>query len=351
MSSTASAPLPAPGMAPPPARRTGALARVGSSPMLRFLGRRLLIAIPVLWGVTFLTFLVINHLPGNAAQELLGINATPQQVHQLSVQLGLEKPLLTRYGEWLHGLVTGNLGHSLASGQSVNSILGADLPVTFELIAFALLIALAFAVPIALLSARRPGGMFDRVAMVFSMAGLSIANYVLALILVYFFAVKLNWLPALGWVPPDHGFADNIKYLIMPAVSIALSLMCFYTRQLRADLIQQLRGEDYVTTARAKGAGTWRVITRHALRNSAFGLITTVALNFGTLLGVTVIIEEIFGLPGIGHALLSAINQRDLPVVEGAVFVFALMVILANLIADLLYAALDPRVKYGGTPD
>ena len=343
MSSTASAPLPASGVG----RRAGALARVGSSPMLRFLGRRLLIAIPVLWGVTFLTFLVINHLPGNAAQELLGINATPQQVHELSVQLGLDKPLLTRYGNWLHDLVTGSLGHSLASGQSVTSILGADLPVTFELVAFALLIALVFAVPIALLSARRPGGVFDRVAMVFSMAGLSIANYVLALILVYVFAVRLNWLPALGWAPPDHGFGTNIKYLIMPAVSIALSLLCFYTRQLRADLIQQLHGEDYVTTARAKGAGAWRVITRHALRNSVFGLITTVALNFGTLLGVTVIIEQIFGLPGIGHELLSAINQRDVPVVEGAVFVFALMVILANLIADLLYAALDPRVKYG----
>jgi peptide/nickel transport system permease protein len=189
------------------------------------------------------------------------------------------------------------------------------------------------------------------VAMVFSMAGLSIANYVLALILVYVFAVRLNWLPALGWVPPSQGFGNNIKFLTMPAVSIGLSLMCFYTRQLRADLIQQLRGEDYVTTARAKGAGTWRVITRHALRNSVFGLITTVALNFGTLLGVTVIIEEIFGLPGIGHELLSAIASRDVPVVEGAVFVFALMVILANLIADLLYAALDPRVKYGGTPD
>jgi peptide/nickel transport system permease protein len=318
---------------------------------LRFLGRRILVAIPVLWGVTFLTFVVVNHLPGNAAQELLGINATPQEIQQLSVKLGLNKPLLTRYGNWLHGLVTGNLGHSLASGQSVTSILGSTLPVTFELIAFALLISVAIAVPVALLSARRPGGIFDRVAMVFSMAGLSIANYVLALILVYFFAVRLDWLPALGWVPPDHGLGENIKYLILPAVSIALSLLCFYTRQLRADLIQQLHGEDYVTTARAKGASPWRVLTRHALRNSVFGLVTAVALNFGTLLGVTVIIEEIFGLPGIGHELLSAINSRDIPVIEGAVFVFGLIVVLCNLIADLLYAALDPRVKYGSAPD
>lgn len=343
MSSTASAPLPAPRMR----ARAGAFARVVRSPMLRFIGRRLLVAIPVLWGVTFLTFVVINHLPGNAAQELLGINATPQEIHQLSVKLGLDKPLLTRYWDWLHSLLTGSLGHSLANGQSVTSILGTDLPVTFELVAFSLLLALVFALPIGLLAAWRPGGIFDRTSLLLSMAGLSIANYILALILVYFFAVKLNWLPALGWVPPGKSVGQNIKYLILPAVSIALGLLCFYARQLRADLVQQIHGEDYVTTARAKGAGTWRVLTRHTLRNSVFGLITAVALNLGTLLGVTVIIEQIFGLPGIGHELLSAINSRDLPVIEGAVFVFGLIVVIANLIADLLYAWLDPRVRYG----
>ncbi len=345
MSSTASAPL----SASPRRASRGALTRVVRSPLLRFVGRRLLVAIPVLWGVTFLTFVVINHLPGNAAQQLLGVNATPQEVHQLAVKLGVDKPLLSQYGTWLSHLVQGDLGHSLASGQSVTSILGTDLPITFELIAYAFLISLGLAIPIALVAARRPNGIFDRTSMVFSMAGLSIANYILALILVYFFAVKLNWLPALGWVPPNKGLATNLKYLTLPAISVALSLMCFYTRQLRADLVQQLRTEDYVTTARAKGVGEWRVIRHHALRNSAFGLITAVALNLGTLLGVTVIIEQIFGLPGIGHELLSAINSRDLPVVEGAVFVFALIVVLANLLADLLYAALDPRVKYGST--
>jgi len=345
MSSTASTPL----SASPRRASTGALTRVVRSPLLRFVGRRLLVAIPVLWGVTFLTFVVINHLPGNAAQQLLGVNATPQEVHQLAVKLGVDKPLLSQYGTWLSHLVQGDLGHSLASGQSVTSILDTDLPITFELIAYAFLISLGLAIPIALVAARRPNGIFDRTSMVFSMAGLSIANYILALILVYFFAVKLNWLPALGWVPPNKGLATNIKYLTLPAISVALSLMCFYTRQLRADLVQQLRTEDYVTTARAKGVGEWRVIRHHALRNSAFGLITAVALNLGTLLGVTVIIEQIFGLPGIGHELLSAINSRDLPVVEGAVFVFALIVVLANLLADLLYAALDPRVKYGST--
>jgi peptide/nickel transport system permease protein len=319
--------------------------------MLRFVVRRLLAAIPVLFGVTLLTFVVMNSLPGDAAQELLGAQATPAEVHQLSLKLGLDKPFLTRYGDWLHGLVTGHLGHSLSSGQSVTSILGSDLPITFELILYAFLLSLLIAVPVAILSARRPGGIFDRISMVFSMSGLSIAPYVLALLLVWVFAVKLNVLPAIGWVPPDQGLGQNIRSLTLPAISIAVPLMCFYTRLLRADLLEQIYREDYVVTARAKGAGPWAVLMRHTLRNSVFGLITVIALNLGTLLGVTVIVEDIFGLPGIGHELLSAISNRDVPVVEGAVLVFAVIVVLANLLADLLYSALDPRVRYGGSPN
>jgi peptide/nickel transport system permease protein len=344
--SSSSAPLSA-----PLAARAGWLSRLVGSPMLRFVVRRLLAAIPVLFGVTLLTFVVMNSLPGDAAQELLGAQATPAEVHQLSLKLGLDKPFLTRYGDWLHGLVTGHLGHSLSSGQSVTSILGSDLPITFELILYAFVLSLLIAVPVAILSARRPGGIFDRISMVFSMSGLSIAPYVLALLLVWVFAVKLNVLPAIGWVPPDQGLGQNIRSLTLPAISIAVPLMCFYTRLLRADLLEQIYREDYVVTARAKGAGPWAVLMRHTLRNSVFGLITVIALNLGTLLGVTVIVEDIFGLPGIGHELLSAISNRDVPVVEGAVLVFAVIVVLANLLADLLYSALDPRVRYGGSPN
>ena len=341
MSST-SAPLSA-----PLAARAGLGSRLVGSPTLRFIVRRLLAAIPVLLGVTFLSFVVMNSLPGDAAQELLGAQATPAEIHQLEAKLGLDKPFLTRYWDWLHQAVIGHLGHSLSSGQSVASILGSDLPVTFELVAFAFVISLALAVPIALVSARNPNGLADRLSMMFSMAGLSIAPYVLALLLVYVFAVKLNVLPALGWVPPGQSIAQNIRYLILPAVSIGLGLLCFYTRLLRADLLEQMQGEDYVVTARAKGVRPWRVLTRHALRNSLFGLITVVALNLGTLLGFTVVIEDIFGIPGIGHELLQAIDNRDIPVIEGIVFVFALIVVLSNLAADVLYSVLDPRIRYG----
>ncbi len=340
--SSASAPLSAPLAAP-----AGRAGRLAGSPTLQFIVRRLLAAIPVLFGVTFLSFVVMNSLPGDAAQELLGASATPSEIHQLGVKLGLDKPFLTRYWDWLHQAVIGHLGHSLSSGQSVGSILGADLPVTFELVAYAFLVSLVLAVPLALLCARKPSGIADRLSMMFSMAGLSIAPYVLALVLVYVFAVKLNVLPAIGWVPPGQSLSQNIRYLTLPAVSIGLGLLCFYTRLLRADLLEQMQGEDYVVTARAKGVRPWRVLTRHALRNSLFGLITVVALNLGTLLGATVVIEDIFGLPGIGHELLQAIDNRDIPVIEGIVFVFAVIVVLSNLVADVLYSALDPRIRYG----
>jgi peptide/nickel transport system permease protein len=310
---------------------------------------RVATAIPVLWGVTFLTFLVINRLPGDAAQQLLGINATQQQIQELRSKLNLDQPFLTRYFDWLRDVVSGNLGRSFASDQTVTSILNERLPVTFELLAYALIVSLIFTVPVALIAARRPNGILDRVTMAISMVGLSLANYVLALILVYIFAVKLDVLPAIGYVNPSDGLWPFLKSLTLPAISIGFPLFCFYTRLLRADILEQMQGEDYVVTAAAKGVGPWRVLVRHALPNSLFGLLTVVGLNIGTLIGVTVIIESIFALPGIGQALVEAINNRDILVVQGIVLVLAVVVVLANLVTDLLYAVLDPRIRYGRT--
>jgi peptide/nickel transport system permease protein len=320
---------------------------VVTSPSLRLIGRRLLAAIPVVWGVTLLTFVVMNLLPGDAAQELLGAQATPAEVHQLEIKLHLNEPFWVRYGHWLGGVVHGDLGNSLTSQQAVTTILGQKLPVTFELMIYAFVLSVGFAIPVAALAARKPKGIADRVSMAISMAGLSIAPYVLALVLVIIFAVKLNIVPAIGFVPVSQGIGGNIRSLTLPAVSIAFPLFCFYTRQLRADILEQMQGEDYVVTARAKGVAPWRILVRHALRNSLFGLITIVGLNVGTLVGAVVIIESIFSLPGIGQVLLQSINERDIPVVEGTVLVFGLLVVAANLLTDLLYAALDPRIRYG----
>jgi peptide/nickel transport system permease protein len=321
------------------------------SPVLRLVGKRLLAAIPVLWGVTLVTFLVVNVMPGDAATQLLGAEASQEQVDALRERLGLNEPLIERYVTWLGDMLTGDLGRSYASDQSVPSILAERLPVTAELLAFAFIVSLGLTAPVALLAARRPNGIADRLSMTLSMAGLSVANYVLALVLVWVFAVKLQVLPAIGFVTPAESLWGNLKSLILPAVSIGFPLFCFYTRLLRADILEQMQGEDYVVTAKAKGVGPWRVLVRHALPNSLFGLITIVALNLGTLIGATVIIEQIFSLPGIGPKLLEAINNRDVFVVQAVVLVMAVVVVLANLLADILYAVLDPRIRYERSAD
>jgi peptide/nickel transport system permease protein len=318
-----------------------------SSPSLRLIGKRLLAAIPVLWGVTLVTFLVINVMPGNAASQLLGANATPDQVAELEAKLHLDEPVFQQYVQWLGNVVRGDFGNSFASDQPVTSIISERLPVTLELILCSFIVSLAFTVPLAVIAARRPNGIVDRLSMGVSMVGLSVAPYVLALVLVYVFAVELDVLPAIGYVSiSEGGLAENLRTMILPAVSIGFPLFCFYTRLLRADIVDKMQGEDYVVTAQAKGLGPWRVLLRHALPNSLFGLLTLVALNVGTLIGATVIIESIFALPGIGQALLQSINNRDILVIEAIVLVLATIVVLANLVADLLYAVLDPRIRY-----
>ena len=322
-------------------------ARITGSPVLRLTVKRLLMAIPIVLGVSILTFWVLSLIPGNAAQQLLGPEATPEQVRQLELQLGLDKSGPSRYLDWLGGAVRGDFGKSLVSGQSVGSLLGSRLAVTGELIGLAFVVSLALAIPLALVSARRPGGVVDRISMLISTAGLSVANYVLALILVLLFAVKLGWLPAIGYTRISDGLGGNIRSLILPSAAIGFPLFCFYTRFLRGDLVDQMEGEEYVTTARAKGIGPWQVLLRHAFRNSSFGLLTVVGLNLGTLIGGTVIVEQIFALPGLGQLMLQAINTRDTVVVQAAIVVFAVVAVVANLIVDILYAVLDPRIRYG----
>jgi peptide/nickel transport system permease protein len=225
--------------------------------------------------------------------------------------------------------------------QPVTSILAQRLPVTLELVVYALVITFVVSVPLAILSARKPRGVVDRTSMVFSMASLSVAPYVLALLLILVFAVNLQWFPALA-----SGTGGDIRDLTLPAITLAVPLIGFYVRFLRADLLEQM-SEEYTVTALAKGLSRWKVLSRHALRNSFIGLVTVIGLNLATLIGATVIVEQIFGLSGIGYELLRAINNRDVPLVEGIVLIFATIVVLANLATDLTYDALDPRIRHG----
>ncbi|GAA2353091.1 ABC transporter permease [Saccharopolyspora halophila] len=327
--------------------RESGLARLAGSPSLRLIGKRVLLAIPILLGVSVLAFWVLNLIPGGAAQQLLGADASQAQIRALEQELGLDKPAPLRYLDWLGGALTGDLGTSVVSGQQVTQMIGSHLAVSGQLVLLAFVISLGAAVPVALLAAFKPNGWFDRLSMLVSITGLSVANYVLAMLLVLVFAVNLTIFPAIGFVPFSENPVRNLHSLVLPALGIAAPLFCMYTRFLRGDLVDQLQGEDYITTARAKGIGPWRVLLLHAFRNSAFGLITVVGLNLGTLIGSTVIIEQIFALPGLGQLLLQAINTRDYMVVQACVVLFAVVTVAANLLADLLYAVLDPRIRYG----
>lgn len=327
------------------------LATVAGLPLARVAVRRLLIALPVLFGVTLLTFFVLNVLPGNAAVQLLGPSASAEQVAQLEATLELDRPAWQRYGRWLGGVLKGNLGRSLASAEPVTRLVSERFPVTLELVVYAFALSLGFAIPLALYCARRPNGVADRITMLVSMAGLSLANYVLALVLVLGLAVRVAWFPAIGFVSANEGLLLNLRSLTLPAIALAFPLLCFYTRFLRGDLVEQLNTQEYALAAIAKGIGPWRVLIVHVLRNSLPGLLTVVGLNFGGLLGGTVIIEQIFALPGMGQLLLHAINTRDVAVVQSIVLLLAVASVLANIGVDILHAALDPRIRHDSRAD
>jgi peptide/nickel transport system permease protein len=325
------------------------ISAVRTSPLLRYALLRILQVIPVMWGVSFLCFGLLNLLPGDAAASLLGVGATKAEIAKLSGRLGLDEPFFVRYGHWLWGLLQGHLGSSIVTHQTVSSILGQRLPVSFELILFAFVISLVTAIPVALLAVRRPKGVVDRMSIVTSMFGLSCPNFVFALLLVLVFAVHLRLFPSIGFVSIGTNFWQNIHDLILPAGTIGFGLFCSYSRLLRADISEQYLSEDYIVTARSKGLTPRRILIRHAFRNSLFGLVTLIGLNLGPLIAGTVIVEQIFSLPGMGQELFQAISNGDVPVVEAVVLVLSFAVVLANLGTDLLYSVLDPRVHYGSS--
>jgi peptide/nickel transport system permease protein len=322
------------------------LTSLTGSPTLRIVVKRVLQAIPVLWGVTFLTFTLMNLLPGGSALAIAGVGASKAEIAAIAAHLHLNEPFWVRYWHWLISTGSGHLGASLTSGESVSSIIDARLPVTAELVVLALLFALLLAIPLATLAVRRPRGVADRLSLVLSMCGLSIPGFALGLVAILIFAVRFHLLPANGFVPLTGGLWPNLRTMILPSTTLGFSLAANYMRVLRADLADQMNSEDYVVTAKAKGLPAWQILVRHALRNSLFGLLTLVGLNLGVLIGGTVLIEQIFSIPGMGQELISAIGVEDVPVVEGIVVVLALAVVTASLLVDLLYAVLDPRIRY-----
>jgi peptide/nickel transport system permease protein len=314
--------------------------------MLGFLARRLLYLVPVLIAVSLLTFLIAALLPGDLAYTILGDQATPEKVAALRHDMGLDQPIWWRYLSWLGQVLQGDLGRSFRTGQTVLQAVTERLPVSLELMVMAELIGLVIGVPIAIACAVRSGGAFDRFMTGSAFGMLSVPTFLSAILLIYLFAVELRWLPATGYVPFGEDPAANLRFLVLPALTLALAEWPGIMRVLRSDMIATLQ-EDYIALAKAKGLKASRILFVHALKPSSLTLVTITGINIGRLIGGALIVETIFALPGIGRLLISAIFTRDLIILQGVVLLVAAGFVIMNFVVDLLYAVLDPRIRHG----
>ena len=317
--------------------------------MTAFIAARLLSLIPVLWGVSVLVFLLIHLIPGNALQMFLGtqVEMTPAQLDQLRRLFGLNKSLPLQYADWLVRLLRGDFGVSLRTSRAVLPDILNRLPVSAELTLLALLVALAIAVPVGILSALRRGTQADAVIRILGLVGLSIPNFWLGTMLLLLLPGRVLPIASIGvYLRFFANPVGNLTVMVLPAFSLGIALAAVVMRFVRSSLLEVL-GADYIRTARAKGLRELLVIDRHALRNALIPVITVIGFQAGYLLGGTVVIEEVFALPGMGRFALAAINQRDYPVVQGVVLIIAVLFVLTNIAVDVLYAYVDPRVRYG----
>jgi peptide/nickel transport system permease protein len=300
----------------------------------------------VLAAVSLLTFLIASLLPGDLAYVILGDQATPEKVAALRHDMGLDQPLWWRYLSWLGQVVQGDLGRSFRTGQTVLQAVAERIPVSIELMLLAEIIGLAIGVPLAIACAARAGGAFDRFMTGTAFAMLSVPSFLSAILLIYLFAVELRWLPATGYVPLSEDPLANLRFFVLPALTLALAEWPGIMRVLRSDMIATLQ-EDYITLAKAKGLKPARILFVHALKPSSLTLVTITGINIGRLIGGALIVESIFALPGIGRLLVGAIYTRDLIILQGVVLLVAAGFVIMNFIVDMLYAILDPRIRHG----
>lgn len=305
----------------------------------------LLRLIATLFAVTFLTFLMVALLPGDPVDTILGTGPrAPGIEEQIRDDLNLDDPFFVRYVSWLGDAVTGELGTSYITDQPVSDTIKQRLPVTAQLALMSVVLSVVLAIPIGVLGAYKQGKWPDTVTSAGVQVALSVPNFIFGIFLIWLFAVQLQWLPASNWNRFSNGVVDNMKTAILPASALALSQMALYSRLVRSDMMATLR-ENYILSARAKGMSDRYILFRHALRPSSLSLMTIVGISFGALLGGTVIIESLFGLPGLGFSLIAAINSRDILVIQGIVVFIAAAFVIINTIVDLLYAVLDPRIR------
>ena len=313
--------------------------------MLNFVARRLLATVPVLLIVAVLVFLLLRLTPGDPAAIMAGDAANTEQIAQIRANLGLERPIPAQFGIWFGHLLSGDLGESFYYKTQVTTLIGQRLEPTLSLAAITIVVAVLVAVPLGVVAAWRFGGWFDRALMGFSVLGFSVPVFVLAYILIWLVSLKLGWLPVQGYQRLADGAGPWLYHLALPSITLSVIYVALIARVTRASVIDAL-GEDYIRTARAKGLPEARVLIRHALANAAVPIVTVIGIGIALLIGGVVVTESVYAIPGLGRLTVDAVLARDFPTVQGLILFFSFVYVMVNLLVDLSYLFLDPRIRY-----
>lgn len=312
---------------------------------IRYLIQRLVLALVVIWGVSIAVFMIIQLVPGDPARVVLGVQANEETVAVMRARMGLDRPVLEQYTSWIGGVLRGDFGNSLITSQSVSKQISSRFPATLELAIVSLVIGLCIAFPLGIISAMNPRSPLDVIASVISQVGVSIPDFWLGIMLILLFSLTLSWLPPSGYTPISEDFFGWFKHIILPATTAGLISGSIQTRFIRSAMLEVLN-ENYIRTAHAKGLRRMTVLRRHALRNAMITIITIIGLQMTALFSSVVVVEIVFAYPGLGKLSLDAVLDRDYPLLQGTVLVLASVVTIINLVIDMLYFFLDPRIEY-----
>ncbi len=312
--------------------------------MWRYAGRRALATVPVMALVALFVFSLLYIAPGDPAAIIAGDQASAEDIAHIRASLGLDRPFLVRFGEWVWQVLHGDFGTSIFANLSVAHMIGQRVEPTLSLMALTLVFSVIVAVPLGVLAAARAGGWLDRLMMLFAVMGFSVPVFVVGYLLAFVFALQLEWLPVQGYTPLAQGVSPWLRNLVLPVIALGTIYVALIARVTRAAMLEVL-GQDYIRTARAKGLGLAPILFLHALKNAAVPIVTVIGLGVALLIGGAVVTESVFAIPGIGRLVVDAILRRDYPVIQGVTLLFSLVYVLVNLIVDLLYTLLDPRIR------
>ncbi|MCZ8374820.1 MAG: ABC transporter permease [Beijerinckiaceae bacterium] len=313
--------------------------------MLAFIVRRIIATIPVMGFVALFVFSLLYIAPGDPAAVIAGDQASPADVERIRAGLGLDRPYLVRFAEWLFRVLQGDLGTSIFTSLPVTQLIAQRIEPTVSLMVVTLLFAILIAVPMGVIAAWKANTWIDRVAMAFAVFGFSVPVFVVGYLLAYVFALKLDWFPVQGYTPLSAGFGPWLENLVLPAVTLGMVYIALIARITRASMLEVLQ-QDYIRTARSKGLAQPSILFIHALKNAAIPVVTVIGIGIALLIGGAVVTESVFAIPGLGRLTVDAILRRDYPVIQGVVLMFSFVYVLINLVVDIIYTLLDPRIRY-----